>query len=91
MPIKQTVLHRKRADDLDAARSFLAQAVELRVITWRQFTALTLLAARHLPCELVLVQRTPKSTQYLTCITPQGDVEYRVGPRAEMYGAQPIA
>lgn len=90
MPDKQTVLHRKHAANTDAARSFLMQALELRAITWRQLTALTLLATRHLPCELVLVQRTPKSTQYLTCITPQGDIEYRVGPRAEVYGARPI-
>lgn len=91
VPNKQTILHRKRVANTDDARAFLAPAVEMRLITWRQFTALTLLAARHLPCELVLVQRTPKSTQYLTCITPQGDIEYRVGPRAEMYGARPIA
>ncbi len=91
MPVKQTILHRKRITDVDGARAFFTLAVELRLITWRQFTALTLLASRHLPCELVLAQRMPKNTQYLMCITPQGDIEYRVGPRAQLYGAHALS
>lgn len=90
MPIKQTILHRAPAATAAEARAWCAQAFDLKLITWRQLGAVVMLASRHLPCDLVLVQRMPKNTQYLTCITSGGDIEYRIGPRAEVYAAKPI-
>ena len=90
MPDKQTILPRTSLRSTPDVRAWALEAFDLKLITWRQLTAIALLASKHLPCDAMLVQRTPKSTQYLTCITPAGDFEYRIGPRAEMYGARPI-
>ena len=66
-------------------RSWLVDALTARHITRRQFTALAMLAERHVPCQVALLHRSPKSTVYLHI---NGELEYRVGPRSEMYGGQ---
>ncbi len=70
----------------DAIRAWAVDAITQKKITRRQFSAVTLLAARHLPCSVELRQRSPKSVLYLWV---DGTLEYRIGQRAEMYGGHP--
>jgi len=70
----------------DAIRAWAVDAMTQKQITRRQFAAITLLAARHLPCSVELRQRSPKSVLYLWI---DGTLEYRIGQRAELYGGHP--
>lgn len=83
MPNKLPILPITYAADSMALRSWAVAALEAHSITRRQFTAVTMLAARHLPCQVELLQRSIKSTLYLRV---DGALEYRIGQRAEVYG-----
>ena len=71
--------------DETALRSWAVVGIETRHITRRQFSAITLLARRHLPCQVELLQRSAKSVLYLHI---DGQLEYRIGQRSEVYGGQ---
>lgn len=83
MPDKLPILPIAYVADETALRSWAVTAVEARHITRRQFTAVTMLAARHLPCQVELLQRSSKSVMYLHVA---GALEYRIGQRAQVYG-----
>ena len=83
MPNKLPILPMTHVADETALRSWTVTAVEARHITRRQFTAVTMLAARHLPCHVELLQRSSKSVLYLRI---DGALEYRIGQRAQVYG-----
>ena len=83
MPNKLPILPMTHVADETALRSWAVTAVEARYITRRQFTAVTMLAARHLPCQVALLQRSSKSVLYLHVA---GTLEYRIGQRAQVYG-----
>ena len=70
----------------DTIRAWAVDAMTQKQITRRQFSAITLLAGRHLPCSVELRQRSPKSVLYLWI---DGTLEYRIGQRAELYGGHP--
>jgi hypothetical protein len=72
--------------DQDAIRAWAVDAITQKQITRRQFSAVTLLAGRHVPCSVELRQRSPKSVLYLWI---DGTLEYRIGQRAEVYGGHP--
>jgi len=72
--------------DQDAIRAWAVDAITQKQITRRQFSAVTLLAGRHIPCSVELRQRSPKSVLYLWI---DGTLEYRIGQRAETYGGHP--
>ena len=72
--------------DVPALRSWAAAGLEDRRITRRQFSAVELLARKHLPCQVDLLQRRARSVTYLHI---DGTLEYRIGQRAQVYGGHP--
>ena len=82
---KLPILPIVHVDSSTAIRAWAVDAVTQKNITRRQFTSITLLAERHLPCSVELRQRSPKSVLYLWI---DGTLEYRIGQRAEMYGGR---
>ena len=83
---KLPILPRTYVDSPTAIRAWAVDGISLKLITRRQFTGVTILAERHLPCEVELRQRSPKSVLYLWI---DGKLEYRIGQRAELYGGYP--
>jgi len=83
---KLPILPIAQVESSTAIRAWAVDAVTQKQITRRQFTAITLLAERHLPCSVELRQRSPKSVLYLWI---DGTLEYRIGQRAELYGGHP--
>lgn len=83
MPDRLPILPITHVDDIAVLRCWAVTALEERRITRRQFTAVTMLAARHLPCRVALLQRSSKSVLYLHI---DGALEYRIGQRAQVYG-----
>ena len=86
MPNKLPILPMTHVADEIALRSWAVAAIESRHITRRQFSAIALLAARHLPCQVELLQRSSKSVLYLHI---DGALEYRIGQRSQVYGGIP--
>ena len=85
MPDKLPILPITFVQNEAALRSWSVVGIEQRRITRRQFSAITLLARRHLPCQVELLQRSAKSVLYLHI---DGQLEYRIGQRAEVYNGQ---
>ena len=83
MPDKLPILPITFVQDEAAARSWAVIGIEKRYITRRQFAAILLLIRRHMPCQVELLQRSAKSVLYLHV---DGQLEYRLGQRAELYG-----
>ena len=83
MPNKLPLLPLTLVQDETALRSWTVAAIESRHITRRQFSAVVMLASRHLPCQVELLQRSSKSVLYLRI---DGALEYRIGQRAQVYG-----
>ena len=65
MPDKLPILPITFVQDEAALRAWSVVGIEQRRITRRQFSAITLLARRHLPCQVELLQRSAKSVLYL--------------------------
>ena len=83
---KLPILPIAHVDSSAAVRSWAVDAITQKQITRRQFAAIAMLATRHLPCSVELLQRSPKSVLYLWI---DGTLEYRIGQRAELFGGQP--
>ena len=83
---KLTVLPGTFAQDVADLRSWAAAGIERRHITRRQFTAIEMLARKHLPCYVELLQRAPNSVKYLHI---NNHLEYRIGQRAQMFDGRP--
>ena len=86
MPDKLPILPIASVSDVAALRSWAAAGIENRLLTRRQFSAVELLARKHLPCHVELLQRVPNSVKYLHI---DGALEYRIGQRAQIYGGHP--
>ena len=86
MPDKLPILPIASVSDVAALRSWAAAGLEARRITRRQFSAVELLARKHLPCQVELLQRSVGSVMYLHI---DGTLEYRIGQRAQVYGGHP--
>lgn len=86
MPERLPILPITQVTDDSSLRFWAVAALEAGSITRRQFTAIAMLAARHLPCQLALFQRSRKSVLYLQV---DSALEYRIGQRAQMYGGIP--
>ena len=86
MPNKLPILPMTFVQDETALRSWTVAAIESRHITRRQFSAIVMLASRHLPCQVELLQRSSKSVLYLHI---DGALEYRIGQRSQVYGGVP--
>ena len=86
---KLPILPRTHVDSSAALRAWAVEGISLKLITRRQFTGIVILAERHLPCDVELRQRSPKSVLYLWI---DAKLEYRIGQRAELYHgrARPI-
>ena len=85
MADKLPILPITHISDETALRSWATIGLEDRRITRRQFSAVVLLARRHLPCQVELLQRSAKSVLYLHV---DRQLEYRIGQRAQVYGGQ---
>ena len=83
---KLPILPMAYVDDPTAIRSWAVEGISLKLITRRQFSGVVLLASRHVPCSVELRQRSPKSVLYLWI---NGQLEYRIGQRAELFGGHP--
>jgi hypothetical protein len=83
---KLPILPMTYVDDPTAIRSWAVEGISLKLITRRQFSGIVLLASRHVPCSVELRQRSPKSVLYLWI---NGQLEYRIGQRAELFGGYP--
>ena len=86
MPDKLPILPIETVSDVTALRSWAATGLEARRLTRRQFSAVELLARKHLPCQVELLQRSVNSVIYLHI---DGTLEYRIGQRAQVYGGHP--
>lgn len=83
---KLPILPMAHVDDPAAIRAWAVDAITQKQITRRQFSGIVLLASRHVPCSVELRQRSPKSVLYLWI---DGQIEYRIGQRAELFGGYP--
>ena len=86
MPDKLPILPIASVSGVAALRSWAAAGLEARRLTRRQFSAVELLARKHLPCQVELLQRSVGSVMYLHI---DGALEYRIGQRAQVYGGHP--